>query len=143
MRLSNVIAFLFLLVVYALHVDLAYAQTVTRYTDRPTFTSALPANTVVAIEDFASVGSNTTMSTTSDQWNGFSVFRTGTGLYGNSGYCPLLNSPPIVPSYCPDYNVTSPALPGMVGSYDAGASITIVPTNEIYAFGFDIVDWND
>lgn len=143
MRLSNVITQLFLFVVTLLSANPAIAQTITIYTDRPTFTAALPANNVIAIEDFVSVATNYTMSTASDQWNGFSVFRTGTGLYGSSGYCPVLNSPPTTPSYCPDYNGTSPAVPGMVGSYDAGASITITPDNEIYAFGFNVVDWND
>lgn len=143
MRLSNVTTQLFLLVISALCAVPSFAQTVTIYTDRPTFTAALPANNVVAIEDFASVASNYTMSTTSDQWNGFSVFRTGTGTFGSSGYCPLLNSAPITPSYCPNYNATSPALPGMIGSYDTGASVTITPDNEIYAFGFNVVDWND
>lgn len=143
MKSHNIYKLLLLIIISAWLTNPSYAQTVTRYTDRPTFTTALPANTIIAIEDFASVGTNYTMSTTNDHWNGFSVFRTGTGLFGDSGYCPLLNSPPITPSYCPDYNATSPALPGMIGSFDTGASITITPTNEIYAFGFNVVDWND
>ena len=143
MKLHNILKLLFLITIPVCFIGFAHAQTVTRYTDRPTFTAALPANTIIAIEDFASVATNYTMSTTGDLFNGFSVYRTGTGLYGSSGFCPLLNSAPITPSYCPNYNVTSPALPGMIGSYDTGASVTIIPTNEIYAFGFDVVDWND
>ncbi|MEM8540249.1 MAG: GEVED domain-containing protein [Pseudomonadota bacterium] len=143
MRLGHVLNLLSWLAITAFFANVAHAQTLTIYNDRPTFTAALPANTIVAIEDFASVATNYTMSTTRDQWNGFSVFRTGTGTFGDSGYCPQLNSPPINPSYCPDYNATSPAVPGMIGSFDAGASITITPTEEIYAFGFNVVDWND
>ncbi len=121
----------------------AHAQSVTTYTNRATFNGALPANSASLIEDFSSVATNYTMSTTGDQWNGFRVSRVGTGTFGNSGYCPLLNSAPITPSYCPNYNATSPALPGMIGSYDAGVDVIIEPTEEIYAFGFDVVDWND
>lgn len=143
MRSFNIFKILFLFVVFVSSIGPAFAQTITFYTDRPTFIAALPANSAIEIEDFSSVTTNYTMSTTSDQWNGFSVFRTGTGTFGNSGYCPLLNSPPITPSYCPDYNATSPAVPGMIGSYDAGVSVTITPDNEIYAFGFNVVDWND
>ena len=121
----------------------AHAQSVTTYTSRTAFNAALPGDAVITLEDFSSISTNYVMSTSGDQFEGFTVSRTGTGYWGDSGYCPLLNSGPITPIYCIDYNGSSPALPGLVGSYDTNIGITFTPDNEIYAFGFDSVDWND
>lgn len=128
----------------------ASAATVTVYTTPATYNAALPASGFAStFEDFSSVVANTLMSTgAGDVWNGFSVARTGTGVFGNSGYCPALSDPQAsVPTPCVGYNANAPNVPGIVGSYAATtappATVTFTPTNEIFSFSFNHIDWND
>ena len=129
----------------------AQAATINQYTTQATYDAALlsrPAH-LSTLEDFSSVTTNYSMATgAGDNWDGFSVARSGVGFYGTSGYCPALNAPiSSTPTSCVGYNTSAPALPGIVGSFDVGtpASITFTPdaSNKAFAFSFDFVDWND
>lgn len=127
-------------------IDLSHAQTVTTFTDRATYDAAIPAGSVNTLEDFASVTTNFLMSTTApgDAFNGFSAARTGSTSFGTSGYCPLLSDPfASTPTACMGFNVNSPNVPGLVGAFSTSANVVFTPTNEIFSFAFDSIDWND
>lgn len=131
----------------------ASAATVTTYTDEASYNASIatiPHGST--LEDFSAVQTNYTMSDAGlgDEWNGFNVLRTGTGEFGNSGYCPALSNPfTDTPTACLDYNISAPNLPGISASFDSSitseSSVTFTPfiDNKIFAFHFDFVDWND
>lgn len=121
------------------------AQTVTTFTDRPSYDAAIPPTALTTFEDFSSVTTNSLMSTVApgNAFSGFSVFRNGIGGFGTSGFCPALSDPfGSIPTACIGFNPNAPNVPGMVGSYGP-SSITFTPTNETFSFGFDSIDWND
>lgn len=141
---------LLLILSFILSSSIVMAATVTTYTDLATYDVALTTIPHTAtLENFSSVQTNYLMSDTGigDSWDGFNVIRTGTSRYGSSGYCPALNAPyPASPTRCVGYNTSAPNLPGITGAFSTttpAASVNFTPTNPIFSFHFDFVDWND